>query len=214
MSGDFAIPRRSLPRGTFWPRSAFDCGVRRRDAGLRGCLPGDVLRRRLRRHAAGCSVLAWSSRGDRGDALFGAGVVPRRAAHPAVAGGGRVFPLLNPFARGHGDGQPRRGVLLAGDRAGDDRGGQPERDRLSGLDVLPDLLRSAELRDLRRGHGRTAPPSGRASAFPPRAEPGGALLCVGAMLAIHPLAGGRGAGAARSPSTSTCSAACLHRLAR
>ena len=170
MSGDLKDPGRSLPRGTF---AAVGLST------VVYVVGGDPLRRRAapqrtshRRHGGDAvrsrsSGLLIDAGVDRRHALVGDGLVPRRAAHPAVAGGGSG--LSGPQSsspKGHGPtNNPRRGVLLsAGDRPRHGRPRQPQRHRPRRLDVLPHLLRAAQLRHLLRGTAPRARPSGRGSA--------------------------------------------------
>ena len=69
----------------------------------------------------------------------------------------RVFPLLGLFAAGSRTGRTTRAAACCcrgAHRLRDDRARRPERDRAGRLDVLPDLLRAAQLRDLLRGAGQ------------------------------------------------------------
>ena len=64
----------------------------------------------------GISIAPWliDAGSDRGDPLLGAGVFPRRPAHPPVAGAGPGLSLAAALRRRAGPGDnPRRGVLLS-----------------------------------------------------------------------------------------------------
>ena len=192
MSGDLRDPSRSLPGGTLAAVGLSAVVYVGAMLVFAAALPGDVLRgdyAAMRRVAAlpalvdaGLMAAALSS------ALASFLGAPRILQALAADG---VFPLLAPFARGHGaEGNPRRGVLLVGAIAlativaGN-------LNAIASVISMFFLISYGLLNYATYVEATGASPSFRPRFrfFHRRASLAGTLLCVGAMLAIDPLAG-------------------------
>ena len=193
MSGDLKDPGRSLPRGTFLAVGLSMLVYFSAALVFAAARPGAQLVADDTQAMRGIAILP---------GLVDAGVIAAtlssalasflgRAAHPAVAGRrSRLSRFSTPSPRARAVGQPAAGrAALGGDRLRHDRPGQHQRHRAGRLDVLPDLLRPAQLRHLLEARANSPSFRPRFRFFHARLSLVGGLGCLGAMLAIHPTAG-------------------------
>ena len=168
MSGDLKDPAKSLPAGTFAAVGLSTVVYVTVAIILAASVPQILLVGRRRRGDAHDRVhrSADRYRRDRSNAVVGDGLVPRCTAHPSVAGLGSGVPgaqRLRQGSRAAVESTPS-GAALTGDRDPHPRPRQPRRHRGRGVDVLPHLVRTAQLRDLlgspRARARRSAPGSG------------------------------------------------------
>lgn len=192
MSGDLRDPGRSLPLGTFLAVGISIVVYFSVAVVFAGALPNNIL---ASEYGAMKQVARFSF-------LIDAGVIAATLSSAMASflgaprilqslAGDRIFPFLNPFAKGHGpQGNPRRGVLLSAFIALVTIG-------LGNLNVIAPvvsmfflisygLLNYATFYEARSGSPSFRP---RFRWFDYRLSFFGFIVCLGAMLAIDPMAG-------------------------